>query len=192
MRNIFTSTNSAIATGQIHTAHIVEVTLADTSNLDYKIYMTDYHKDVSYGGNTYLATGHLLDITDLTTTSDLQINDITITLSGIDATKIAEVLSYNYIDRPLIISRVFFSDNDNIINVPYPIFAGRINNPSIVDDPNSGTSVVSINASSYLSDFDRKPNRHTNHIEHNFYYPNDDFFSMWGKINKEIIWGHKE
>lgn len=190
MRTLTGTMVNQLANGQLHTAHLVHIVLTDTVGATYDVFVTEYHKDVSYGGNTYQASGHLLSISDIATTSDLQINDITISMSGIDQTKISEVLTYNYIDREVEILRALIDDDDAVYANPVCVFKGRINNPSITDDPNGGTSIVSINASSYLADFDRKPSRHTNHLEHNYYYPNDDFFKLWGQIDKEIIWGY--
>tara|TARA_Y100000361_G_scaffold37821_1_gene32371 strand:- start:8138 stop:8722 length:585 start_codon:yes stop_codon:yes gene_type:complete len=190
MRTLAGTSVTQLATGQLHTAHLVHIVLTDTVGATYDIFITEFHKNLSYGGNSYLASGHLLNISEIKTTSDLQINDITISMSGIDQTKISEILSYDYIDREVEVQRALITDDDAIYANPVCIFRGRINNPSITDNPNEGTSTVSINASSYLADFERKPSRHTNHLEHNYYYPNDDFFKLWGQIDKEIIWGY--
>lgn len=193
MKTLAGTTVNQLATGQLHTAHLVHIVLNTTVGEGvYNVYMTDYHIDITYGGITYLAGGHLLSISEIKTASDLQINDITIGLSGIDQTKISEVLSYDYIDREVTVTRALLTNNDALYANPVVVFKGRINAPTITDDPNEGTSVVTINASSYLADFERKPSRHTNHIEHNYHYPNDDFFSLWGQIDKEIIWGYTE
>jgi len=192
MKTLTSYIEAQLATGEIRTAHLVEVILTNTQGSDISILMTDYHRDITISGKTYLASGHLLNISEITTSNDLQINDVTLSLSGIDGTKISEVLSYNYIDRELHITRAFLNHNDYYYTDPVKVFVGRINSPSITENPNDGTAIVTINASSYLADFDRKPARHTNHIEHNYYYPNDDFFSLWGQIDKEIIWGNTE
>lgn len=192
MRTLSGTTVNQLETGELHTAHLVSIILTDLAGDDYEVDITEYHKDLTYNNTTYSASGHLLNITEIATTSDLQINDITLSLSGVDQTKISEVLSYNYIDREVIIRRALLNNEDAIYATPVVVFRGRINNPTITDNPNDGTSLVTVNATSYLSDFERKPSRHTNHLEHNYFYPNDDFFSLWGQIDKEIIWGYTE
>ncbi|HAI40390.1 MAG TPA: hypothetical protein DCM40_20945, partial [Maribacter sp.] len=62
--------------------------------------------------------------------------------------------------------------------------------PNIKHNPDSD-SVVSISASSYLSDFDRKANRHTNHTEQTQRFPNDNFFKPFGTVNRDIVWGRE-
>jgi len=192
MKTLHADTSTQLESGELKTAHLVEVILTNANGTDVSILMTDYNVDLTISGKTYLASGHLLGISEISTSNDLQINDVTVSLSGIDGTKISEVLSYNYIDRELHITRAFLNSSDNYYSDPVKVFVGRINSPTINENPNDGTAIVTINASSYLADFDKKPARHTNHIEHNFYYPNDDFFSLWGQIDKEIIWGYTE
>ena len=185
-----TLTNTTLPSGELHTANLVELRLYNSSNdSDEVVYITDYHIDIVYSGNTYLAGGHLLSISEQKNTSDLQINDVTVGLSGIDQTFISLLLNYTYIDREIIIQRVFLDSNDAIIGSPVTTFAGRINTPTIEDNPSDGSSVVTVNASSYLADFDRRPMRSTNHIHHKYYYGDDDFFKLWGQIDKEIVWG---
>ena len=184
-----TLTNTTLPDGELHTGCLVEIKLTNGSNQDETVYITDYHVNITYSGNTYLAGGHLLDISEQKNTSDLQISDVTISLSGVDQTYISMILNYTYIDRELIIHRVFLDDADAIVGNPIKTFMGRINAPTINDDPHAGTSIITVNASSYLADFDARPSRSTNHIHHKYYYPNDDFFKLWGQIDKEIVWG---
>ena len=191
MKSISATIQNQLNTGELRTAHLVEISLGNPfTGADYDVFMTDYHTDISVSSGNYLATGHLLGISEIRNTSDLQISELTLTLSGVDQGKIFEVLAFDYIDREIIIRRAILDVNDSVIGTPTIMFRGRISNPSIVDNPNEGSSIVSVTASSYLADFDRKPARHTNHIEHNYYYPNDDFFKLWGQIDKEIIWGY--
>jgi hypothetical protein len=69
------------------------------------------------------------------------------------------------------------------------IFEGRLDSPTISDNPDTGESVVQITASNYLSDFDRKIGRYTNNSQQKAFFPNDEFFSLWGNIDDDIVWG---
>jgi hypothetical protein len=192
MRTIGSNTQTLLDNGKIYTAHLIDLTLKNLSADVFEIIrMTDYHIPLTFNSNQYLAGGHLLTIYNVTDTTDLQINDVTVGFSGIDSTMVSYVLSYDYIDRPLNIYRAFLSDQDVLLST-HKIFSGRVNAPSIADNVEDGEMLVSVNASSYLSDFDKKTSRHTNAQEHQYYHPNDGFFTLWGEIEKEIIWGKDE
>jgi len=133
MKTLTSYIESQLATGELRTAHLVEVILTNANGTDVSILMTDYNVDLTISGKTYLASGHLLGISEISTSNDLQINDVTVSLSGIDGTKISEVLSYNYIDRELHITRAFLNSSDNIYVDPVKVFVGRINSPTIKD-----------------------------------------------------------
>ena len=189
MRTIGSSTQTLLDSGNIYTAHLIDLTLKNLSNGSNEIIrMTDYHVPITFNSNEYLAGGHLLSINNVTDTTDLQINDVTVGFSGVDSSMVSYVLSFDYIDRPLNIYRAFLSDQDALLST-HKVFSGRVNAPSISDNVEDGEMLVSVNASSYLSDFDKKSSRHTNAQEHQYYHPNDGFFSLWGNIEKEIIWG---
>tara|TARA_B100002019_G_C21265543_1_gene599219 strand:+ start:1423 stop:2007 length:585 start_codon:yes stop_codon:yes gene_type:complete len=191
MRTLAGTTTTQLLTGKIRPAHLIEINLGDSQSQETVVLITDYHIDVTYDNKTYIATGHLLNLTEISTSNDLQIHDLTIALSGVDLTKISIVLSYDYIDREVTIQRALMTSEDAVYATPVTVFRGRINNPSIADDVDSGELTVTLSATSQLADFDRTPARHTNHLQHQYHYPDDDFFSLWGQIDKEIVWGFK-
>lgn len=190
MRTISSTLQTQLDTGVLHTAHLVSLSLSDSEqNSEFTTHITDYHVPVNHDGNNFTALGHLLLIDNAEDTKDLQINQVSIQLSGVDAVHIANVLSYDYVDRDLKIYRAFLDDNDAVIEA-HQIFAGRITQPSIQENYSNQTCTVGIRASSYLADFDKRSHRHTNHTEQQAHDPTDNFFKQWGQINKEIVWGH--
>lgn len=193
MRTISSALQTQLDSGYLHTAHLIKLTLTNSaSNSDEVIYMTDYHIPLIHLGQTYTALGHFLGFDGLKEGRDLEIETLKLSLSGIDGTKISEVLNYDYVDREIEIYRVFLSDTDTVIGNVHKLLIGRIESPTIVDNPNEGKCIVSIKASSYLSDFDRKTGRHTNNTEQKKYSPDfdDKIFVNWGQINREIVWGY--
>jgi len=174
-------------------ANLVEIHLTSFAGNNIIIHLTDYFNDIDYNGYTYQAIGSLVGISAIDSSSDLQVQDIKITLEGVTQTYFSYVLQFYYIDRKCCIHKVFLNNTtDIIIGSPIKVFEGRLNNPTIQDDPIGGTSVLTLTVSNYLSDFDKKPTRFTNDTQHKGLYPDDNFFSKWGKIDKEIIWGKED
>ena len=187
-------TNHLTNNNSYNIANIVKVVLRNpVSETDLEIYLTDYFRDITYNGNTYEAVGSFLGLSAIDSSSGLQVQDIKLTLEGISQSYISYVLQYYYIDRECEIHKVFLnSSTDATIGDPVKVFEGRLNNPTIQDDPTSGSTTVILTISNYLSDFDKRPTRFTNDTQHKGLYPDDNFFSRWGKIDKEIIWGKKD
>ena len=88
--------------------HLFELYLDDATT-----YATDAYRAISWNGNTYLANGHFLDFDSIEETAELSAGQTRITLSGVDQSEIALVLSYEYIDRRLVIRKAFFALTTN-------------------------------------------------------------------------------
>ena len=190
MRTIDSTTQANIDSGKLETAHLIEINLNHSlALLPTVIYVTEFAHDIDYASDTYSALGHLLTISNLDQTNDLQIQNATLTFSGIDGVYVSYLFNYEYIDREIVIHRAFLSGG-SIVGEPVKLFEGRLNQPTIQDNP-EGETIVSLSASSYLSDFDRKPARHTNHVEQSSRFEGDTFFKNWGVIDRDIIWGRE-
>jgi hypothetical protein len=166
--------------------HLVDVLFDPTP-----IYITDAWTNVIWNGQVYTALGHFLGFSDIEESADLRVTNMTVQLSGIDQSVVSAVLGEKYIDRPLRIRKAFFDENMSIIPDPVLIFEGRMDQPSIQEDPNNGSCTVTVNASSAWVDFERKSGRHTNHTEQQLFFHGDKGFEFISEITKEIVWGRK-
>jgi hypothetical protein len=164
--------------------HLVEVEFSDGT-----YYMTDAHRSIIYGGETYLAYGHALNFTDITETTNLQINSLTLQISAIDQQYISAFLSKNYLNRAVKIYKAFFDGNMVMVNSPLLFFRGRMNAPVLQEDPDNGTSIFEIQADSHLSDYDRCSGRRTNSESQQLFYPGDNIFRFAAKNLADIKWG---
>jgi hypothetical protein len=198
----------------IRTGHLFRAEFTNASNGANEVYyLTDYHRNVSFNNTIYTALGHLLGYEGVEESADFQIATVRVSLSAVDLNLVSAVLQYRYLDRQLDIWRAFFSDakigntsswddsgswNDSgswedggeqPAGTPVKIFSGRMGEPTIVEDPDSGTCVVSLSASSHFADFDRRPGRHTNHSEQQAYFLGDRFFEAWGSPDQDLVWG---
>ena len=138
-----------------------------------EVYMTDCYKDLSLdidgSVKSYQATGNLMSFDTVQESTDLQISKLTVTLSGVDRTFTSALLSYEYLDQPIKVYKVFLDDNEQIQHVPLLSFSGNIDTPIITDDPTSGTSTISLSAASTFVDFERRSGRKTNQSEQDLY-----------------------
>ena len=153
------------------------------------IYMTDSFKDVVYDGNTYQAVGHLMGISDIEEAAEVIVSSVTLSLSGIDQVWISNVLQEDYIDRTVKIYTAFMDESWALVVDPVLIFEGRMDQPSIEEDPDAGTSSVSVSATNAWVDFSRKTGRHTNHEEQTLHFAGDKGFEFASEVTPDIIWG---
>lgn len=164
--------------------HLFELYLSGATT-----YATDAYRSVDWNGNTYPALGHFLDYSGVEEAGDLSITQASVRLSGVDQTLIAAILAYEYIDRRLVIRKAFLTSAEVVMVDPLPIFDGRVDSPSIEEDPESGICSVTIAASSHWIDFERTPGRHTNHEEQQIWFPGDLGFEYVSLKSAQVIWG---
>lgn len=174
-----------VSAGLVHVAYLVEAE-PDSGALRY----TDYMRPLVYSGDTYTAAGGLLSFAGLQETGELLVNQISVTLSGVDTSEaMARFLVDDFLDRPLRIYVAFIDDDGTIIASPVKIFEGRMDAPTIQEDPDTGSSTVQVAGTPQWVNFGRKPGRHTNDEEQQFYFSGDKFFEFVSALPKSIKWG---
>lgn len=165
--------------------HLFELYLDDQT-----VRITDAARQIAWGGNDYIAAGHLIGFDGLEESAELQVTSVKVQLSGVVQDTIALLLTHAYIDRRLAIYTAFVSGAGVVID-PVPIFDGRCDSPSIDEDPENGKCLVTLTAAQHWVDFERRPGRHTNHEEQQLWFPGDRFFEFVSGLNREIKWGSK-
>lgn len=147
-------------------------------------------RPVTYSGNTYPALCNFISFDSVEESSGLKVSQTSVQLSGVDQTQVAAILSYEYIDRRMVIRRGFMDDCGALMVDPIPILDGRCDAPYLEEDPDGGSLTVTITVGSQWTDFERVSGRHTNHEEQQIHAPGDMFFEfVAGLANKEIKWG---
>jgi len=164
--------------------HLVEVYFDDET-----VYMTDAYKSITYNANEYQPVGHFIGFSDIEESTEVIVSSVTLSLGGIDQVWISRVLNKAYIDRTVKIYTAFLDDAQALVVDPLLIFEGRMDSPSINEDPDSGQSSVSVSATNAWVDFSRKTGRHTNHEENQIHYPGDKGFEFASEIVKDVTWG---
>lgn len=143
---------------------------------------------LSYGGNTYTGSGHLLDIEGIRETQELVANGVDVTLSGLPTSLVALALSENYQGRPLTIDFAVLDSDAAIIADPYQCFKGRMDVMLIEDDGREAKITVT-SESDLIGLRDNKERRYTDE-DQQAEYPGDlgfEFVSLSQDVT--LTWG---
>jgi hypothetical protein len=153
------------------------------------LYLTDWDRDISALSATWNSSPHFLGVGDVKETSDLRVNTVDITLSGVEQSYVSLFLSQNYIDVPARIYRAVLDDNDVVIGSPILVFNGVITSYDIQDSKSDSTVTVQI--ASHWKDFEKENGRKTNDNSQKIHFPNDEGFEFAAKTIKDLKWGRK-
>jgi len=180
-RSVHASVITELAKDSVKLCHMIEIHLSSTT------YITDSGQDIVYGGNTYLASSHFLDVSTIKEDSEVRVGTSKVRLSGVEQSFISALLSSSYISKQLIVYRAYLDDNSAVIGTPVLIHDGRISEFDIIDTPES--SVVELGVSSHWSDFEKKAGRHTNSNSQSLFFTGDKGFDFAANIVKDLKWG---
>jgi hypothetical protein len=143
---------------------------------------SDYYKPFTFGGTNYQALGQLLSVTNTTSSLRASPEELSITISGIPAGRVSEILNNKIKGSKVEVFRGFFNpttvDLLNIAGNPAGKFKGIISNFNINDDlgegSDTGTITVILTATSVIELLNNKvTGRRTNPLDHKQFYPND-------------------
>ena len=165
------------------------VHLAEIIFDDENVYMNDGYKTITYDSKDYIAVGHFMGFSDIQEAVEVVVSKVTMSLSGVDQSMISRFLNKEYIDRPVRIYTAFLNTSQVLISNPVLIFEGRMDTPTISDDPLGGKSMMSVSATNSWVDFTRKTGRHTNHEEQQVFFAGDKGFEFASEVVKDIVWG---
>lgn len=157
-------------------------------DFDPWIYLTDAGTNLSYNGNTYLAS-QFLGFSSISETSDLLVNSVTVSLSGVDQAVVAILLQESYLNRKMKIRTAMLDAAYAIYADPVLIFDGRMNRPTVSVDTDNGTALCAVEGVSHWTDFDRRGGRHSNDAEQRKFFPGDKGFAQVPVIPEQIFWG---
>jgi len=142
-------------------------------------------------GNTYLAAGGLLQMTDFVDNANFSIEQLEIQLAGIvelptGETVLKTIQGLQYIDKPVTIYRAFmehYSVSHQII-----LYKGYISNISGSLATEGDSTTASITTASHWTDFDRLSTRYTNSNSQQDIHTGDEGFSFAKEVQKEVQW----
>lgn len=156
---------------------------------DTPLYITDWDRSLSILSSTWISSPHFISAGDVPETSELRVNSINLTLSGVEQSYISIFLSQDYIDKPIQFYRAVLDDSDSVIGAPILVFDGLMTGYEI-DDTEDSSEIV-INCASHWKDFEKENGRKTNDNSQKIHFPNDDGFEFAAKTIKDLKWGRK-
>ncbi len=156
---------------------------------DEVVRITDAYRHIDWGGNNYIANGDHIAFDPIEESRDITIHRIGLSLSGVDQVWVATFLSKKYVGRTVRIYKGFFTAAAAVVVDPLLLFEGTMDGPSITEDPEEGTVVVSGVATNHFADWERLSGRHSNSESQGLFFPGDRGFEFVSDINRTLVWG---
>mgnify|MGYP006433024125 FL=1 len=136
----------------------------------------------------YVGAGTLLAIGEITETSELQANGITVTLSGITDPLLAKARDEDYQGRELKVLLGAMDASNGVISTPVNVFSGFIDTMVINDSSENAT--IQIAVENRLIGFERTRVRRYTAEDQLIDFPNDKGLEFVADMaEKEIVWG---
>ena len=136
----------------------------------------------------YVGAGTLLAIGEITETSELQANGITVTLSGITDPLLAKARDEDYQGRELKVLLGAMDASNGVISTPVNVFSGFMDTMVINDSSENAT--IQIAVENRLIGFERTRVRRYTAEDQLIDFPNDKGLEFVADMaEKEIVWG---
>lgn len=180
-RDIDSATIAALNSDNLNLANLIQM------DFDTPIKITDWGRNVSALSTTFNTSSDIIEIDQVNESSELQVNSLNLTFSGVSQTYVSLFFNNDYIDVRVRIWKAVLDNSDSVIGAPILIFDGRIVGYSIVDD--EGTSTVDVEVASHWKDFRLTNGRKTNHNTQQLYFAGDLGFEFASETSKDIKWG---
>ena len=172
-RGLHSDITTELAKGSFTMANLV------TISLDTTFYYTDAIHDLTESGNVYLANGFLLGMGQVSETKEMNLGNMSLTISAVNQTIVSEVLTNGYLNKKVTIKRAFLDSSNDLIsaNAVYTYYLGSISGMSIVDS--TSTSEIQFSLNNHWSSFGKIAGRITTpDSQHQFYSPDVGFDYM--------------
>ena len=174
---------TALAQAMIRPAFFVQATFATAT-----LYLWTGRGNVSWNGQTWVGVGTLGTVSTIEEGSTVEARGITLTMSGIDATALSDVLNEVQQGLPALVYFGLFDESLALIPNPVTAFAGRMDQPTL--DVDGTTASISIACESRLVDMNTQAERRYTQEDQQRDYPNDEAFQFVNGIqSKTLYWG---
>lgn len=179
-RSVNATTLAALASDSFRFCHLISI------DFDTAVYVTDYTHDVTNGGNTYEAGGHLISIPDPQENRELRVGAITIQLSAVSKEYLSIFLNGNWFNREVVLKKAIIGDDGQVVGDPITIFQGLISQFQLDE---ADTSEIAVQVASHWADFERKSGRLTNNNSQQYFFAGDLGMEFAANTVKDIKWG---
>ena len=186
-RGLSSAVKTELATGVIDPVVLVEIDFATP------VYLTnasfDITSSVSGTSRTYLSNGHFRGITGVQETNRPTKNTLSLSLSGVDQTYVALVLTNNIINNEVYIYRGFLDANQALISDPFLLFFGTIDEFRVNDNTNTANVILSI--TSHWGNFSKTSGRTTTDNSQKRFFSGDKGMEYSALTVRDIKWGRE-
>ena len=186
-RSLTTAIKNELATNDIRPIHLITIGFSTPVNITDCSF--DLTSSVSGSSVTYTSSDHLIGISDFSEQTDVSKSSITLTLSGADQTFISVVLNENIINDSVTIHRGLLADDNTILDDPFLLYKGSIENYEIQEKETSST--LSLSIVSHWADFNKKNGRKTNNTSQQRFFANDKGMDFSSQTVQDIKWGRE-
>jgi hypothetical protein len=184
-RNLTTAVKNELATNDIRPVHLIHIGFSSP------VYLTDCSfeltSSVSGTSRTYSASDFILGVSNFTEEVDITKSTLNIGLSGADQTFISTVLNEPVINDEVIVYRGLLDNNNALIDDPFLLYKGNIENFSIAETDKD--SQVNLTIVSHWADFDKKNGRKTNNTSQQRFFSTDVGMDFASQTVLDIKWG---
>ena len=171
-RGLTSAVTTELATKNINAVHLININLG-SSNLAFTENSFPLTSSVSGSSTTYLSSGVLLDVSNVTESQGVQVSRLNLTLTGVDQTYIALVLNNNVIHDEVKIFRAFLDSSGSF----------QINDSTT-------SSVLKLDLESYFANSGQVNGRITNNTTQQRFFSGDKGFEFADQIIKDLKWGN--
>jgi hypothetical protein len=149
--------------------------------------LTTAGHDIVHAGQTFTASGILLDVPSIKQQQELRINTVAVQISVVDQSILALFQAANPVGRDAVISQIIVDDNDQPIGNPLISAAFRIDSFTVDDDERNATMEVEL--SSYMAQLDTTRGIRTTTDSFRRFYPASTSFINSKSAGDNIKWG---
>lgn len=143
--------------------------------------------NLTFNGNTYAGVGDFLNVSPVQETSEVKSLGVSVTLSGIPSSTLAEVLGQSRLGKYITIWLGLLTAAGALIADPVQLFYGEIDSPSIVES--GDTASVTVQCESRLIDLERSRERRYTDQDQQQKYPGDESLRYVAALqNREVKW----
>ena len=188
-RDITSEFNTAIKNTVVQPIFAIELEFSDGTLR----FWTGYGSiTMTAGGSSkvFTGTGDLLSISPVEESSTLQMNGISVALTGIKSSLVSTALSAQYTNRDAALYMGLYNASGSVIADVYTLFKGKMDVLNITEQ--ADTATITLNIESRLVSFEQPLNRMLTLEDQQVDYSSDLGFEFISDLqDKEIIWGKK-
>ena len=171
------------------TVQYYELVYIDVNN---GYYLTNAPFDIYYNAQTYDAAGNMLELDGVEENVGFEIESLTVNIGGIDPLPgdgdpfIKKILVSDYVDRSVVITRVYYQNGAIVDGVV--LYSGFINAASAASGLGQDGAAVSLQTSNNWTDFSKLSSRQTNSASQQAAFPGDLGFEFAKEVQKQVEW----